>query len=230
VTLQPTPAQSTPLFAAIPLRQCTRGDCDGQPLRGKELALLQRAGSSDTVRLLLLTGREAMAPVLDFTMQGNAAQLTDAAFVGELKRWIRFNAAEAERTRDGLYSACSGHPDLPSWTGRLAMRWIVTPARENDKLARQLRSSAGIAVFVGQTAERSNWVAVGRCCERFALQATAMGVHNAFLNQPVEVAALRMRFAAALGLAGQRPDLVVRLGRRPPLPRSLRRPVDAVLM
>ena len=35
---------------------------------------------------------------------------------------------------------------------------------------------------------------------------------------------------SAMGLAGQRPDLVVRFGRGPALPRSLRRPVEAVLV
>jgi hypothetical protein len=71
---------------------------------------------------------------------------------------------------------------------------------------------------------------VGRCYERFALQATVLGIRNAFLNQPVEVAVLRPPFAAELGLTAQRPDLVVRFGRGPALPRSLRRPVEAVLV
>ncbi len=41
---------------------------------------------------------------------------------------------------------------------------------------------------------------------------------------------LRPALAAALGLAGQRPELVVRFGRGPALPRSLRRPVESVLV
>jgi hypothetical protein len=230
VTLDPTQAQTTSLFTAIPARQCTRGDYDGKPLSGEELALLQRAGSSDTVRLLLLTERTAMEQTLDFVMQGITAQLADAAFVKELKVWIRFNSADAVRTRDGLYSVCTGNPNIPPWIGDLAFRWLLTPKGENDKAARQVRSSAGIAIFVGQAADKLNWVEVGRCYERFALQATALGIRNAFLNQPVEVAALRPAFAASLGLTGQRPDLVVRFGRGPVLPRSLRRPVEAVLM
>jgi hypothetical protein len=230
VSLEPTQAQTTPLFNAIALRQCTRGDYDGKPLSVDELALLQRAGSSDTVRLLLLTERPAMEQTLDYVIQGNTAQLADAAFVNELKAWIRFNGTDAVRTRDGLYSVSSGNPNIPSWIGDLAFRWVFTPKGENDKYARQVRSSAGIAVFVGQTADKAHWVDVGRCYERFALQATALGIRNAFLNQPVEVAALRPPFAAALGLTGQRPDLVVRFGRGPTLPRSLRRPVEAVLV
>lgn len=230
VVLEPTRAQITPLFTAIPLRQCTRGDYDGKALSSDELALLQRAGSSDTVRLLLLTDRPAMEQTLEYVMQGNSAQLADAAFVKELKDWIRFNGSDAVRMRDGLYSASSGNPNIPSWIGDLAFRWLLTAKGENDKYARQVRSSAGIAVFVGQTADKANWVEVGRCYERFALQATTLGIRNAFLNQPVEVAALRPSFAAALGLSGQRPDLVVRFGRGPALPRSLRRPVEAVLV
>ena len=85
-------------------------------------------------------------------------------------------------------------------------------------------------MFVGQAADKAHWVDVGRCYERFALQATALGIRNAFLNQPVEVISVRPRFAAAVGLTGQRPDLVVRFGRGPTLPPSLRRPVPAVLL
>jgi hypothetical protein len=230
VMLETTRAQTTPLFTAISLRQCTRGDYDGKALSSDELALLQRAGTSETVRLLLLTDRPAMEQTLEYVMQGNSAQLADAAFVKELKDWIRFNGTDAVRMRDGLYSVSSGNPNIPSWIGDVAFRWLLTAKGENDKYARQVRSSAGIAVFVGQAADKANWVEVGRCYERFALQATALGIRNAFLNQPVEVAALRPPFAAALGLSGQRPDLVVRFGRGPLMPRSLRRPVSDVLV
>ena len=214
----------------MPARQSTRGDCDGKPITNNELGLLERAGTSAAVRVLLLTERSAMDRVLDHVVQGNTAQMADPAFVKELKTWIRFNGAEAVRTGDGLYSAASGNPSIPTWIGDLAFGWFFTPRSENDKYARQIRSSAGIAVFVGQTVDKAHWVEVGRCYERFALQATALGIRNAFLNQPVEVASVRPQFAAAVGLTGQRPDLVLRFGRGPALPPSLRRPVQAVLV
>ena len=228
--LSATPTQASPLFNAIAARQCTRGDYDGQPLSNEELRLLERAGTSSGVRLLLLTDRPAMERVLDYVVQGNIAQMADAAFVKELKGWIRFNGKDAVRTRDGLYSGASGNPSIPAWVGELAFGWFFTPKAENEKYTRQIRSSAGIAVFVGLAADKANWVEVGRSYERFALQATALGIRNAFLNQPVEVPAVRSPFADAMGLAGQRPDLVVRFGRGPTLPRSLRRPVQAVLV
>ena len=230
VTLAPTPARTSPLFKAIPERQCTRGDYDGKPLSNEELRLLESAATADGVRVLLLTERSAMEQVLDHVVRGNTAQLADPAFVKELKAWIRFNGTDAARNRDGLYSVSSGSPSIPTWIGDLAFGLFFTPSSENDKYARQIRSSAGIAVFVGKGADKAHWVQVGRCYERFALQATALGIRNAFLNQPVEVPSVRPLFASAMGLAGQRPDLVVRFGRGATLPPSLRRPVQAVLV
>ncbi len=129
VTLEPVRARTTVLFKAIALRQCTRGDYDGKPQSGQELALLQRAGSSDKVRLLQLTELSAMEQTLDYVIHANTAQLDDAV-----------------RMRDR--TGCTVCPPL----------------------------------------------------------------------------------AAALGFTGQRPNLVVRFGLGPLLPRSLRRPVEAVLV
>ncbi len=230
VALAPTKAHVSPLFSAIPARQCTRGDYDSKPLSNDELGLLERAGTSNGVRMLLITQRPAVERVLDYVVQANTAQMADPAFVRELKTWIRFNGREAIRTGDGLYSGTTGNPTIPTWLGDLAFGLFFRPKGENDKYARQLRSSAGIAVFVGQSADKAHWVEVGRCYERFALQATALGIRNALVNQPAEVPAVRPQFATAIGLTGQRPDLVVRFGRGPTMPFSLRRPVQAVLV
>ena len=100
---------------------------------------------------------------------------------------------------------------------------------ENDKYARQLRSSAGVAIFVSERDDKDHWVRAGRACQRFALQATALGLKHAFINQPVEVTALRTQLASLLGMPGGRPDIVMRFGYGPTLPFSPRRPVEAVL-
>ena len=75
--------------------------------------------------------------------------------------------------------------------GGLLFGIFFTPKSENDKYAKQVRNSAGIAVFVSDVNDKDHWVEVGRCYELFALQSATMGVRNAFLNQPVEVSALR---------------------------------------
>jgi hypothetical protein len=230
VQLEPTRAVATPLFQAITTRQCTRGDYDGKPVSNDELRQLEQAGTGQGVRVALITERSAMEKVLEWVVAGNTAQLADAAFVAELKAWIRFSADEAQSMGDGLFAGATGNPTMPRWLGSRAMDWFLTPASEGDRYARQIRNSAGLAVFVSEASDKAHWVEVGRCYERFALQATALGLRNAFLNQPVEVGAMRPQFAAALGLGGHRPDLVVRFGRGPAMPLSMRRPVQAVLV
>lgn len=230
VVLESTRAVTSPLFAAIPSRQCTRGDYDGRPVTNDELRLLERAGTGAGVRMLLLTDRAAMERVLTYVVQGNSAQMADAAFVKELLHWIRFSNAEAVLTRDGLFSRASGNMVVPRWLGQLVFPYVFTAGHENDKYAARVRSSAGIAIFVSEANTKAHWVEAGRCYERFALQATALGIRNAFLNQPVEFAALRPHFADSLGVPGLRPDLVVRFGRGLDMPRSLRRPVKDVLV
>lgn len=229
IRLSPTRAVDSPLFRAIPERQNTRGLYDGQALAATELAQLARAATAGPVRLLLLTERRDVEEILQYVVQGNSAQMDDPAFVAELKAWMRFNAADAARLGDGLYSVSSGNPAVPAWLGRALFGLFFTKKAENEKYVRHLRSSAGVAVFIGEAADKAHWVEVGRAYERFALQATALGIRSAMVNQPVEVAALRPQLASHLGVGPMRPDLVVRFGRGPKLPPSLRRPVSSVL-
>ena len=229
VRLLPATVSPSPWLQAIGQRQCSRGDYDGQPLSSAELALLQQAGAGPGVQLQLLTDRAMMAQLQDQVVAANTVQMNDAAFMAELKAWIRFSEDEAVRSADGLFAAASGNPSLPRWLGSRLMDLVMTAHAEGQRYARQIASSAGIAVFVADVADAAHWVAVGRCYQRFALQATTMGVRNAFLNQPLEVVAARQQLAASLGVAPRRPDLLLRFGRGPTLPISLRRPLQAVL-
>lgn len=230
IALEPTKAIASPLSDAIPKRQCTRGEYDGKPLSNEELKLLEQAGTGNGVRVILLTEKNAMEKVLEYVVQGNTAQMNDPAFVAELKAWIRFGSEEALSRGDGLFAKSSGSPVLPRWLGSPLFNLFFTTKNENEKYAKHVRSSAGIAVFVSEKNDKQHWLEAGRCYERFALRAAALDIRNAFLNQPVEVSTLRPQFANYLDIGGQRPDLVVRFGRGPEMPRSLRRPIDTVMV
>ena len=223
---QPRPSV---LFEAIPRRQSTRADYDGRPVSASDLRNLAAAGSVPGVDLVLLTDRPRLERLSELVVAGNAAQMAEPAFRRELKSWLRFNPRQALGTGDGLYSVASGVPATPDWLGKLGFDWLMTTRSDNEKYTRQIRTSAGIAVFVGALEDHAHWVEVGRACQRFALQATALGLKCAFINQPVEVARLRPELAALVGLKDRRPDIVMRFGHGPTLPYSLRRPLDAVM-
>ncbi len=223
------PTVADPLFDAIPRRQSTRAEFDGRAIPAEDLLALEQAAAEPGVRMILLTDRPRMERLRDLVVAGNDAQMADAAFMAELEAWIRFNPRAAMQAGDGLFSAATGSPSLPTAVGKLAFSSFVTAAGERDKYSRQLASTPAIAVFVGEAADPAQWIGVGRACQRFALAATARGLKHAFVNQPVEVAALRPELAALAGEPGRRPDLVMRLGYGPALPYSPRRPVAEVI-
>ncbi len=217
------PPDANALFDAIPQRQSTRADYDGRPVSVADLRTLSAVAIMPGVDLILMTDRPQINRVRDLIVSGNDTQMADAAFMRELKSWLRFNPRQAAAAGDGLYSAASGSPTLPSWLGPRALDLFLTAKSESEKYARQLRSSSGLAVFVGAMDDREQWVQVGRSCQRFALQATALGLKHAFVNQPVEVPALRPQLSALVGMPSRRPDIVMRFGHGPLLPYSPRR-------
>jgi len=224
-----TPVAST-LADAIARRQCTRTEYDGRQVSAAELELLERAASGPGVTPILITDRARLATVAEWVAEGNTVQLRDPRWRQELIEWIRFDEREARRKLDGLWSRTSGNPELPRALGRRILRLALTPRTQNRKDIPWTTRSSGVLVLISDVDDAPHWVEAGRCYERFALQATALGIRNAFINPPVEVETLRAQFATWLGVGSRRPDLVVRFGYGPEMPCAFRRPVRDVLV
>ncbi len=218
------------LADAIPNRQCTRSLYDGHAVPAADLEAIAAAGQGGGIELMMLTERSAIDAVGALIIDGDTAQMHDRAYIEELKHWLRFSYAEATSHGDGLFSATSGNPVVPGPIGRMLFDVVATAESENKKYLAQIASSAGLAVFVSEHDDKAHWVAAGRAYQRFALQATALGIKHAFLNQAVEVPAVRARLAGHLGLGERRPDLIVRFGYADTMPSSMRRPLADVIV
>lgn len=229
IDLEATAPFESPLFEAITKRQCSRVEYDGSQLSADQLQLLEAAGKGNGVSIMLFTDDDQKEQIARYVTEGNNAQFRDAAWARELKSWIRFNGQEAVTCGDGLYGPAMGNPDVPRWLGLLAMQFSFSARKQNRKDDRHIRSSSAIAVLVSDIDDKRHWIEAGRCYERLALQAAALDLRTAFINQPVEVAPLRAEFADFLGIGNRRPDLIVRIGRGPEMPRSVRRPVEQVI-
>lgn len=216
------------LFPAIEQRRTCRSLYDGRVPASETLSALEACTYPGT-HVVFVTDRAQMSRIADLIVEGNTRQMGDAAFMAELKRWVRFNAREAKAKGDGLYGAAAGNPAVPGFLGRAVFSLAMQAKSENVRIRRQIASSPVLAVFYADAVGKAHWLRVGRSAQRFALQATALNLRTAFLNQPVEVADLREPLAALSGAKGYRPDLVLRLGYGPLMPRSFRRPVAAVI-
>ena len=219
----------TELSRALGTRQCTKSPYDGSPVAREHVAELQRAGTGDGVRCLVLTERAEKAAVSELVERGNRAQLTDEAFRRELLTWIRFSPRAALESGDGLAGRVNGQPPLPTMLGRLLAPLVVTASGQVKADRTRLESSAGVAVFLTTTDRPASWVEAGRAYERFSLKADLLDIRSAFINQPIEVPSLRGELRSTLGVSDH-PQLMVRFGHAPRGPYSLRRPVEEVLV
>jgi len=95
---------------------------------------------------------------------------------------------------------CMGSPDVPDGSASCSCALAFSAKRQNRKDLRYIRGSAAIAVFCSEADDKPHWIEAGRCYERLALQIAALDLRTAFINQPVEVPALRHQFAGFLGI------------------------------
>lgn len=221
--------QSSPLFDAIPLRQNTRSEYDGSPIKKEEIEQIHGMPMDPGVVMRFIQNPRDMEMVLEYVDQGNLSLYSDKGFIDELIGWIRFNKKDALASLDGLYSRCSGNPDVPQWLGKTLIT-LQTPQQQADGDAKKLRTSGGAVVIASESDSKTAWVHTGQVYERLALKMTSLNIKSAFLNQPIEVPGLRMQFQTALGISQSLPQLLMRFGYASAMPRSLRRPLEQVLV
>ena len=221
--------ESTPLFDAIPMRQNTRSEYDGQPIKNEHLDQIQALPVEPGVGLHFVTNKADLETVLEYVNRGNLSQYVDKAFLDELIYWLRFNKKESLASLDGLYTRCTGNPEVPRWLGQMFVA-SAKPQQQADVDAKKLRSSAGAVVLTSDAENKSAWVRTGQFYERMALQMTSLNIKSAFLNQAIEAPEVRGQFQSALGIDKALPQLLIRFGYSDPMPSSLRRPVERVLV
>lgn len=221
--------QGGALFDAIPLRQNTRSEYDGRLIKMDDFDQARAVPLEPGVVLHFVIEPNDLETVLEYVNQGNLSQYADETFVDELIYWLRFNKREALASLDGLYSRCSDNPEVPRWLGQMFVAG-TKPKQQADADARKFRSSPVAVVVASDSDDKAAWVRTGQVYERLALTLTSLNIKSAFLNQPIEVADLRSQFQSAMGLAASLPQLLVRFGYADPLPRSLRRSVEQVII
>ncbi len=228
VTLQPgTQSSDQDLANAISSRQCNRSAYDGKSIPQSQIQSLLGLTTGDCS--VVLAENDSMDAIVDLVRTGDLAQYADQAFLDELVYWLRFNKNEAQRTRDGLYSACSGNPSVPRFLGKLFLSPSSAP-KQADTDEKMLRSSSAVILLATPGDDKQDWVMAGRTFQRLALTMSGMGIQLAFMNQPIEVAALRKDLGNVFGLTHEVPQLLLRLGYAESMPYSLRREVSDMVL
>jgi hypothetical protein len=169
--------------------------------------------------------KHALGALID---EADHEQYGATAFRDELAAWL---VPTGSRRRDGI-------PFVEKEYGSAlpfgVMRTLRSPhlAEQFGERERQLVDGAPVVVALGTEGDTpEDWLACGQALEAVLIRAAVIGLSASFLNQVLEVAALRDRVAALLGVRG-RPQMVIRLGFAEAAPRrsAPRRDLNEVLV
>jgi nitroreductase len=214
------------LISAMRERHTNRQEFDPTPVPELVLRELARAVRADGAWLRIVTDLDEKNALADLISEGDRIQAADAAFRRELAEWVHPNRSHS---RDGMPGAVHGAGNLAS----LMAPWIIRSFDWGNGQAakdRQLAAGSPALLLIGTHAdEPAVWLRTGEALGRMLLVATRHGLAASFLNQPIEVPALRPAISRTLGLSGM-PQLLLRVGYGPPAAATPRRPVDEVLM
>lgn len=196
------------LFEAIDNRHTHRAAFDSRPIPHQILAQLKRDTREAGAAVHVITGGEPQAAVARLVAEGDRTQFSDGRFRRELAAWVRPNHT---RRPDGVPGYAFGISDLPSILGPTVIATFDTGAKQAKKDEHLARTAPALMVLSTADDTPSDWLAAGQAVAVLLLGATAHGLAASFLNQPIEVPALRVRLRDLLG-SGDSPQLLLRVG------------------
>lgn len=219
-----------PLFDAIADRHTNRGAYDGRPIPAADLAELQGLCLEPGVRIRYLMTAADKEAIIRILNRGFAWQKRNRAFQRELHSWMRFSRAKTIRHLDGLCARAIGKPLVPDPLAHVIVHAMTLSGYEAREMAQRVRGSSGLIAVLTERNDRRAWLDAGRSLQRTLLCMTQLGLRTAHLNQNWQWPVTTEPLARYLGLDGEYPQVVLRIGYAPPLPHSPRRPVESVLV
>ncbi|HEY6137698.1 MAG TPA: nitroreductase family protein [Thermoanaerobaculia bacterium] len=212
------------LFPAILRRRTNRRPFDGEPIDADALSPLADIADEhpDVVHFLLPRDN---ARIAELVAAGDRLQMEDPAVREELAEWVRSSHSDAG---DGICADAFGVPDMLSPAAAPVIRHVDlggVQAHRDQALVR----TAPLLIVITAEDDAVSLLEAGEALERLLLTATRAGLQYSFMNQPVQVAALR-DLLAPIVRSPHPPQLLLRIGYAPPVERPMpRRDVAEVL-
>jgi hypothetical protein len=214
------------LFDAITQRATNRGPFINEDVPDVVVERLKSAAAAEGVDVGFARTLSERVRVAALIAQADRHQFDDPRFRRELASWIH-----PSRSNDGMPASSQGIDALTDFATAIAAMVIRTFDLGNGVAAAQEQLARGSPLLVSLSTPMDNneaWLATGLALQRLLLVATKAGYSTSYLNQPIEVSALRTRLATELRTPGY-PQLLLRVGRGSSVPHSPRRPMADVL-
>lgn len=208
------------LASAIGERRTYRQRFAASAVDPQALRRLVDAAATEGARLGVLEGAEQRLAAAALVAEGDAALWADARWRRELAAWMH-----PRRAGDGL--------SLPALAVPVAQMVVRSFDMGHGVAAkdRQLADASPVLAVLSTDGDTPHdWLAAGQALQRALLLGVQLGLQASYLNQPVQVDALRPKLQALTARPGHA-QLLLRLGvPTQALPAAPRRPVSQVLL
>jgi nitroreductase len=189
------------LAAEIPRRRTYRKRFEHRPVPEAVTRALCEAAAAEGATLNVLGDPVDIDTVVTLVAEGDSQQWADPSWRRELAQWMH-----PRRERDGLA--------MPGLVATIAQMVVRTFDMGNGVAARDRQLAEGspvIAVLSTPHDDPGSWLIAGQALQRCLLSACAFGLQASYMNQPIEIPALRPRLQALLP-GRPMPQILLRLG------------------
>lgn len=221
IALAPAAAPSAlaGLAPAIASRRTWRQPFADAEVDAAAVQALSDAAVAEGAVLRALDGAEARHAAAALVAEGDATQWADPSWRRELAAWMH-----PRRRGDGL-----AMPALAVPVAQAVVRTFDMGQGVGAK-DRQLADGSPLLTVLSTSGDgAADWLAAGQALQRMLLLGVGRGLQASYLNQPVQVAALRPRLQQLAG-GPAHPQLLLRWGRTDrALPAAPRRPLADVV-
>ncbi|EPH19098.1 Acg family FMN-binding oxidoreductase [Hoylesella oralis] len=219
------------LFPQISVRQTNRRVYNGNIIPEDSINLLKKVNAESSVGIhFFKNGTPEFNSISEMIYEGNSRQMRDKNFKTELQQWMRYNKKHQDATRDGLSYAVYGAPNVPRFIAKPIITKAMNAKSQNKSDKKKIASSSHFVLLTTRNNTVEQWINLGRTLERILLRATEMDIVNAYMNQPNEIHEISSKMAEKLGIAGEYPAVLIRIGYAKKMPYSLRRSVETRLL
>ncbi|WP_322882132.1 Acg family FMN-binding oxidoreductase [Pandoraea sputorum] len=194
-------------FTSILRRVTNRQLFDAAPVPQVVIDQLCESAEAEGARLTPVVDESDRLRLAELIDRADRAQLGDARFRRELALWV-----SASRRDDGMASYSSTESHLLDFASPVLASVVRTFDIGGGIAAshRRIVQGSPLLVCLSTPADNpENWIMAGQAMQRVLLTLTDNGLYASFLNQPIEVDALRADVGAG---ASDHPQLLLRVG------------------
>lgn len=196
------------LFSAMRMRRTYRKPFDRGAIPPDLVRVMQYDAALGRVGLYAVDDARRKRQLAELVAQADRMQYADKAVRSDVAAWMRDNRTTAH---DGIPGYALGENEVVSLAEPFMLRTFDTGwmhASHDASLAAHASALVGLATANDTPVD---WVGCGEVLARILLRACVAGVYASYLNQPIEVPALRPRVQELLG-ARELPQVLLRMG------------------